>query len=65
MPKAKCPKSSDHKRFITVAHISQDWEVDENGHWLNTIEDLETVHGPDSGNTWQCAVCGEEAEVTN
>lgn len=61
---AICPKNKEHKRFITVAHVSQDWEVDEKGNWLKTVdESVETVASPHPENTWTCAVCGAEVKV--
>ena len=63
--KAICPTSPDHKTFSTTAHVSQLWEVDESGDFLNVIEDcLDVSHRPDSGNLWECQICGAEAEVS-
>ena len=62
---AVCPNDVDHKRFVTVAHITQDWEVDENGDFIRVVADGEVVAKPDAGNTWTCVACGEEAEVSN
>jgi len=59
--KACCPKDPTHKKFITVAHVSQDWVVDEHGNFLEVVKDLETVANPDPWNTWTCAECGAEA----
>lgn len=62
--RATCPNNPEHKRFITVAHISQDWVVDEDGDFLEVHEEcLETVASPDPGNTWTCKECGTEAKV--
>lgn len=62
--KAVCPKNPNHKRFITVAHITQDWKVDEEGHFIEVAEDcLEVTHGPDEDNSWSCDICGAEAIV--
>lgn len=63
--KATCKNNPNHKKFVTVAHVAQDWIVDENGEYLDQDgNDLETVAKPDPGNTWTCYECGEEAEVT-
>lgn len=60
--KAVCPNNKEHKRFITVAHISQEWVVDENGNFEEiATECIETVASPDAGNTWNCAICKAEA----
>jgi hypothetical protein len=63
--KARCPKNPEHKRFITVAHVTEDWIVDEHGDFIEVAEnpDTQLLHGPDTGNTWQCEVCGTEAIV--
>ena len=29
--KVTCPKNPAHNRFITVAHVTEDWVVDEYG----------------------------------
>ena len=61
--KARCPKSRDHLRFVTTAHVQEEWVVDQHGNWIETRETLDTVHGPDAGNIWTCAWCGARAEV--
>ena len=61
---ATCPKDPEHKTFITCAHVMQDWEVDERGNWLKTIDDsIQTSYPPNSGNIWTCSICGAEAVV--
>ena len=62
--KATCPKNKKHKKFITVAHVMQEWVVDPEGEFIEErTACLEVTHDPDPGNTWACAVCGEEAVV--
>lgn len=62
--KAVCPKNCDHKRFITVVHVTQNWIVDEHGNFIKKYgQDEETVYGPIEGNTWVCETCGETAMV--
>jgi len=64
--KAICPKNRKHKRFITVAHIMQEWVVDEHGEFIRITkggECLEVTHKPTMGNIWTCATCGTEAET--
>lgn len=61
--KATCPNNHEHKEFLTVAHVTQDWKVDENGQFLEEIETLETTYGPNVNNIWSCAICGAEATV--
>lgn len=62
--KATCPKDPSHKRFITVAHVAEDWLVDDYGNWIETIETTDIVAKPDPGNTWTCQACGAEAKVS-
>lgn len=40
--KATCPNNPDHKSFVTVAHVTQDWIADE---FIRELETLETTHG--------------------
>jgi len=63
MPQKLCPNDPEnHKRFITVAHVSQDWVVDPQGNFLEVADaSLETVAGPNYDNTWTCKECGAEA----
>lgn len=61
--KATCPTSKKHKRFTTVAHVMEEWLVDENGNFMEVKESLQTTHGPNPGNIWTCVECGAEAKV--
>lgn len=61
--KATCPNDPEHKQFLTTAHLMQEWVVDEHGNFVEHSLDLETSHGPDSGNIWTCYTCGAQAEV--
>jgi len=65
--KATCPKDPTHKRFITVVHITEEWEVNAAGGFaeIANSDDGELIAGPDAGNTWTCKDCGTEAEVTD
>ena len=64
--KAVCPNDPKHKRFYTGVHMSETWIVDPEGNWLETADDPgETVAGPHPDNTWQCQICGADAEVTD
>lgn len=60
---ATCPNDSKHKTFLTVAHVMEEWLVDEHGEFIQVKESLQTDHGPDPGNIWRCATCGAEANV--
>jgi len=61
---AFCPKDKLHRRFITTAHVTQEWIVNEHGDWEETIaECIDIVAGPTKGNIWECEICGSEADV--
>ena len=61
---ACCPTDAAHKRFVTVAHVSQDWVVDERGNFLDSVGGGETVAAPQPENTLTCQECGAQAEIT-
>ncbi len=61
---ARCPKNPKHKRFLTTAHVMEEWEVDEHGLFIAVKRGLQTVHGPSPDNIWDCATCRAEAIVT-
>lgn len=64
--RARCPKSPDHKRFLTTAHVVEDWVVDENGDFLEKADEaIEVSAPPHPQNTWTCQECGAEAEVSD
>jgi hypothetical protein len=53
-----------HNRFSTIVHVAQDWVVDENGNWLETLNECSQVtHGPKKGNFFLCRVCSRVANV--
>lgn len=59
-----CKDNPNHRRkFCTIATVVEEWLVDENGNWVETVESLDTVNGPHSENVWTCADCGNQAEV--
>ena len=60
---ATCPKDPEHKRFATVAHVSEDWIVDEHGQFIEVCTTGEVVAAPRRGNIWTCIKCGAEATV--
>jgi len=61
--KATCPNDPTHKRFTTVAHVMELWEVDETGDCVEVIEQLQTSFPPDAGNIWTCIDCDVQAKV--
>ena len=60
---ATCPNDPNHDRFITTAHVMEEWRVTRHGDYIETVRGLETTHPPDAGNSWESAVCGAAATV--
>ena len=62
--KARCLNNVAHKRFVTVAHVAEDWIVDENGNFIEALGlPHETVADPNPGNIWTCHECNAQAIV--
>lgn len=62
--KATCPNDPKHKKFITVAHVSEEWVVDSAGNFLEVVDGGgETVAHPHPDNLWVCWECSAEAKV--
>lgn len=60
----RCPECPEkHKRFVTTAHVVEEWVVNERGDYQDTKGVLEVVHRPDPGNHWHCYECGADAIV--
>lgn len=56
-----CPECGN-RTFHATAHVTQDWELDENGTFVKALnEAVETTHHPDDDDVWTCAACGFEA----
>lgn len=62
---AVCPNDPEHKSFSTCATVMEDWVVDKYGEFQSTIASIDTVHGPDPDNYWQCNVCGRDAIIVD
>jgi len=60
--KAVCPNDPNHKCFSTVAHEVHNWQVDEEGNFIEDLGCIETAHGPNIDNTWTCCVCDATAK---
>lgn len=59
--KKKCPKCGN-KIFEVTAHVTQEWQVDEDGDFLGLISECEMVtHAPDDNDLWQCSKCGYQS----
>lgn len=53
----RCPKCGCTE-FLVTAHVCQDWKVDENGEFLEIINECSQVtHHPDDNDIWQCFQC--------
>lgn len=63
--KATCPNDPNHKEFITVAHVTEDWVVDPYGNFVEIYDQNQTevVADPHPDNYWTCKVCGAQATV--
>ena len=56
----RCPKCGCEIFYVT-AHVVQDWKVDANGDYIETMEDcIEVAHFPDDMDIWSCANCDYE-----
>ncbi len=57
----RCPRCGA-QTFCVTAHVTQDWVVDENGDFLQSLNDcLEVTHFPDDDDIWDCNNCGYSA----
>ena len=63
MTTARCPNNDAHDRFRTVAHVTEDWEVDKHGDFVRVLDTGEVVHPPSVDNIWNCLECGAEADI--
>lgn len=61
--KLTCPANADHTRFTVTAHVTETWVVDAGSNFLfKQGDDGEVVHEPDSGDLYECWICGAEAK---
>ena len=45
--------------FEVTAHVTQDWKIDCNGTFLESLNEcVEVTHYPDENDIWDCANCG-------
>tara|TARA_R110000737_G_scaffold201802_8_gene221112 strand:+ start:3658 stop:3867 length:210 start_codon:yes stop_codon:yes gene_type:complete len=64
--KRVCPNSPEHKEFVTTVHVTEEWVVDEEGNFLDIAHGYgprQTTHGPNPGNVWVCAECGNDETI--
>ena len=53
-----CPKCGN-TTFITTAHVTQTWLVDEDGDFIEAKSDCDEVtHAPDAEDLFTCSKCG-------
>ena len=62
MPIMSCPNHPEHKIFVTMVMTCQMWAVNENGEWLETLDDCIDYIPPSAKSVWECVECGAEAE---
>lgn len=54
----RCPECGCEVFYVN-AHVTQDWKVDCNGDYLETLDEcIEVVRLPDDNDLWECADCG-------
>lgn len=62
MSKHICPKCGNDT-FRVTAHVTQDWEVDSEGDFIDCLNDaVEITHQPDDDDIWECSGCGYSAD---
>ena len=60
--KLRCPKCGG-SRFYATAHVTQDWELDAKGFFVDSVNNcVEVTHAPDAEDLWECKKCGYNAE---
>lgn len=49
-------------KFSVTAHVTQSWEVDQNGNFIKEISSCDDVlHSPNDEDVWHCIKCGYAA----
>ena len=60
--KYRCPVCGA-ECFEVTAHVTQDWEIDCSGAFLEALNEcVEVTHHPDETYIWSCANCAFSAE---
>lgn len=70
MKQLRCPKNKKHKTFSVMAHVTEEWEVDVNGDFVNRVEngDGEVTHRPSLESNdfcFTCMTCGTTAVIVD
>jgi len=59
-----CPNGCN-TNFIVTAHVTQDWKVNSEGFFVESINDcVEVTHKPNEDDVWVCDTCGAEGKFT-
>lgn len=59
--KKKCPECGG-ETFYVSALVTQDWKMDYNGDYLETMDDcIDVTHYPCDDDVWDCANCSYSA----
>ena len=62
--KIKCPANPTHDKFTVTVQVAQDWKVDENGNFLECVDECSQVYQhPTTDHYYECAICGAEAKA--
>ena len=57
-------KKCGNDTFSVIAHVAQEWEVNERGDWIETLKDCtDIVHAPADDDVWACTKCGSDETV--
>lgn len=60
-PKYRCSKCGAES-FEVTAHVTQDWRIDSNGTFLQSLNEcVEVTHYPNEDDIWDCANCSFSA----
>lgn len=58
-----CPKCGN-RTFSTPAHVMQDWKVDEDGEFIECLQDcMQVSFPPRDENIWNCTECDGEGVI--
>ena len=62
-PKYRCP-ACGAESFEVTAHVTQDWKIDCNGTFLESLNEcVEVTHYPDENDIWDCAYIMKQGEI--
>lgn len=58
MKRKQCPECGA-VNFRVTAHVTQDWEVDAEGKFIQCLDEcVEVTHRPTEDDLWECLRCG-------